>query len=372
MERRRLLGLLGTGLAAGVAGCAGGLSGGQSGAGTAPRGRAPRPPSLADTALPVPDEQLRHPLPRDYIPAIVEPAVGTDWSGVAATLPDGAPVLGVTRRGTARAYPIRVLSRHELVNDDLGGPVGVSYCILCGSGVVFERRVAGEPAVFGVSGSLWRSDLVMYDRATDSRWSQLLATAIQGPRTGDRLSLLPVSFTTWGEWRRQQPGTEVLLPPPASETLGRYERNFDYDEPRYDYREDRQLVGRDSFDGGLHPKTLVLGVRHGGVTRAYPFPAVAEAGVVNDDVGGLPVAVTVTPEGGLAGYDRRVDGETRRFDPAGETSLRGAGSRWRRSTGRAVDGPHEGTRLDAATGQPPMFWHGWSKFYPETTVYGET
>jgi hypothetical protein len=133
-------------------------------------------------------------------------------------------VLGVEHDDRARAHPLRVLNHHEVVNDEFAGPLAVTYCVLCGSGVVFERRVTGEPTTFGVSGRLWRSDLVMYDGLTDSLWSQLAATAIRGPRTGDRLTLVPSSLTTWGKWRSAHPETRVLLPPPHSGTVGRYDR----------------------------------------------------------------------------------------------------------------------------------------------------
>jgi len=379
MHRRRYLQLVAAGAAATLAGCA---ASGDSGAGQGQRqsgsdreqGRAPRPPTLDDVELPIPTTEMRQPLPKDYIPAIVDPAFAADWSGLDAegdpTLPDGAAVLGVTRNGRARAYPLRILNHHEIVNDDFGGPIAVTYCVLCGSAVTFERRVDGQPTTFGVSGKLWRADLVMYDQRSESLWSQLLATAINGPRTGDQLTLLPTGLTTWGEWRERNPDTQVLLPPPESGAIPEYDRDFDYFSPAYGYGDDDQLIGRDSFDGGVHPKTLVVGVTVGDTTRAYPFPVVAERDVVNDRVGDRPVVVATSPDGSLVAYSRRVDGETLTFEADGEEFLAAGGSRWRRTTGRAVDGPHEGTTLRPANDLPPMFWYGWSKFNEDTEVYG--
>ena len=363
VHRRRYLRLLAAGSIA-AAGCP-----------DAARAPTPEPRetgTVAGTELPVPLSAMRQPLPRDYIPAIVDPAFGTDWQGLGGgtRLPADAPVIGVTREGRERAYPIRVLARHEIVNDDLGGPVAVTYCVLCGSGVVFERRVAGQPTIFGVSGKLWRSDLVLYDALTDSLWSQLAATAIRGSRTGERLEFVPSTLTTWGKWGSRHPETEVLLPPPRSRTVGEYDRSFDYATPKYGYGEESQLVGRDSFDGGLHPRTLVVGVAVDGEARAYPFQVVTDEVVVTDRVGDRPVVVTATPEGRLVAYDRRVDGETLRFVAADVHHLRADGSRWRRATGEAVDGPHEGAQLRRASTHPPMFWTGWSEFNPETDVYG--
>ena len=383
MRRRRLLATLAAGATA-LAGCAGGEdgtpanSGGQSDGGPADATATATPTAtVGGVALPVPGSELRQPLPKDRIPAIVQPAFAADWSGLDAPegvdrplLPADAPVVGVERGGRARAYPLRVLNWHEVVNDELGGPLLVTYCPLCGSSIVAERTVAGEPTVFGVSGKLWRNDLVMYDRATGSLWSQLLAAAIQGSRTGDRLSLLPSRFTSWGEWRDRNPGTEVLLPPPHSSTVRGPEATYNYFNPRSS--SDGQLIGYDhETEGELYSKTFVIGVEHDGVARAYPFDDIRKAGVVNDRVGGLPVAVTTTPGQSLAAYVRRVGGTTLPFEAVDGELLAAGGSRWERATGRAVDGPYEGTTLDRANDEPPMFWRGWSNFNPGTDTYGE-
>lgn len=372
MHRRRFLRALVAGGGAGPAGCSAlqvGYQGDPSDA--VPGSDLPR--SVGDVDLPVDSGELYTALPRDGIPAVVEPTFADDWRGLDAPdaerplLPDEAPVVGVERDGRARAYPLRVLDHHEVANDRFGGPLLVSYCVQCGSAVVAERFAGGVETVFGVSGRLWRDDLVLYDRATESLWSQILAAAIRGPLTGERLALVPSTLSTWGAWRDAHPETAVLLPPPRSNTVRGPDATFDYFEPKYAYGEAR-VVGYES-DGELYPRTLVMGVARGGAARAYPFEAVARADVVNDRVGGLPVVVTVTPGNSLAAYDRRLDGRTLRFEPADERRLRADGSRWERATGRAVDGPHEGRRLDRATDVGPMFWNGWSNFHPDTTVY---
>ncbi len=385
MRRRRLLAVLAGGATA-LAGCAGGDDGTPTDGGSQPTGgpadataTATATPTVTvrDVDLPVPGSELRQPLPKDRIAAIVDPAFAADWSGLDAPdgvdrplLPEDAPVVGVERGGTARAYPLRILNWHEVVNDDLGGPLLVTYCPLCGSSIVAERTVGGDPTVFGVSGKLWRNDLVMYDRATESLWSQLLAAAIQGPRTGDRLSLFPSSFTSWGEWQNRHPGAELLLPPPHSDTVRGRDATRDYFNPRTS--SEGQLIGYDyEPEDGLYSRTFVVGVRHDGVARAYPFNDVRNAGVVNDRVGDLPVAVTTTPAGSMAAYVRRVGGKTLTFEAVDGELLAAGGSRWKRATGRAVDGPHEGTTLDRANDKPPMFWRGWSNFNPNADIYGE-
>ncbi len=206
----------------------------------------------------------RHGLPGDIcseergddpgIYAVDEPAFGEDWSDRSfadryGRLEDDTPVVGIERDGDARAYPVPVLWYHEIVNDDLGGPLLVTYCPLCKSGLVAERRVGGVPTDFLVSGLLWKppalqveierdeegifgadrddpeararrsGNLVMYDRATGSYWSQLIAQAICGPQAGTELGIAPSTVATWADWRARYPNSTVLLPPPHSGTV---------------------------------------------------------------------------------------------------------------------------------------------------------
>lgn len=395
MERRRYLSLLAAGALGATGGCV-----------SAPRSADPRNGDGGDgrrgrpaLSLPVPDAELHRALPRDAIPAVVDPAFASDWAGVSVTvssaplretieprLSEGSQVIGVERAGRARAYPLSVLYWHEVVNDTVeprstagrtspdgaGEPILVTYCPLCGSGVVAERSVAGAPAVFGVSGLLWKANLVMYDRATGSRWSQLHATAIQGARTGHELRLVPATFTTWRSWRDAHPDTEVLLPPPYSNTVRGREATSNYElNPYLAYEASGRVgVGEAAVeDDRLHPKTPVVGVAAGGTAKAYPLDVVRRRRVVNDAVGGRPVVVAVGPDRSLVAYYRRVDGATLRFRPAGEAMSAG-GSRWAVTTGRALDGPHEGTRLERANERSPMFWFAWASAHPDTRIYG--
>ncbi len=185
--------------------------------------------------------------------AVTDPAFGEDWAGLDVDGRYGAlaadtTVVGVERDGETRAYPLPVLTFHEVVNDDLGGPLLVTYCPLCKSGLVAERRVDGVATTFRVTGLLWRApriqsaaavergdvfgagtldpgteprnrgNLVMADDRTGSYWSQILARAICGPARGDRLTAVAATTTTWREWRDDHPETRVLLPPPVSKT----------------------------------------------------------------------------------------------------------------------------------------------------------
>lgn len=190
--------------------------------------------------------------------AIDEPAFATDWGGYDVgdryandgRLGEEWTVIGLERGDRGRAYPVPVLWYHEIVNDEFGGPVLITYCQICRSGLVTRRLVDGAPTRFEVSGQLWEppreytsasvandrvigvserdgesvrvlnsGNLVLVDEATGSFWSQLLGQAICGPAAGDRLSVLPTTITTWEDWRATHPDGEVLLPPPHSGTV---------------------------------------------------------------------------------------------------------------------------------------------------------
>jgi len=328
-----------------------------------------------DVELPIEKSALNRGAPKDEIPAIVDPAFGEDWSSVGtedlALSPENR-VIGVERDGEARAYPLLILNWHEIVNDTFGGPLLVTFCPLCGSGVTAERTVDGEETHFGVSGYLWQSDLVMYDEKTGSLWSQILAKAINGPKTDTTLTLTPSTITTWGEWQEANPETTVLLPPPESGTIVDA-RPRDYTvQPYGQYGESDDVgIGFNDFDDDrLHPKATVLGLANDGTSRAYPLDAVGSNAVVNDTVGGLEVVVTSTEGGSLFAYERVVDGDTLTFENADATQMRAGGSRWKKATGEAVDGPHEGMRLARANGRSQMFWFAWADFHPETEIYG--
>ncbi|WP_255198075.1 DUF3179 domain-containing protein [Halorarius litoreus] len=371
MDRRRYLGGAGALGIGAIAGCTG-LTGSQgSGVDTGDGGKS-RPPTADGEGLPVPESELRRGAPKDAIPAITDPEFAADWRDQEWSLSDGDQVVGVARGGEARAYPLSVLNWHEIVNDELDGPLLVTYCPLCGSAVTAVREVNGQETTFGVSGFLYMNDLVMYDRLTDSLWSQILATAIRGDRTGDTLELLPSSLTTWRAWREEYPDTVVLLPPPASSTVNGRDVRRDYGRNPYaGYEESRRIgIGGSYDDDRLHPKAIVIGIEGDGVSRAYPLEAVAAAGVVNDTVGGRPVVVTVARDDTLVAYERTVDGEPLEFAAGNARTMTASGSRWNRATGRAIDGPHEGTTLAPATEKSPMFFFAWLDFTPDTEVYG--
>lgn len=362
MDRRRFLAAVSATGASALAGCAVGYQGSPD-----------APPAFRRAA------------PRDGIPAITDPEFAPDWSGLEITIPDSRPqgdrvyrprldpddeVIGVERAGRARAYPLTVLSWHEIVNETFGGPLLVTYCPICRSGMVAERRVGGAETLFGVSGLLYRENLVLYDDRTESLWSQIEARAVDGPMAGTDLSLVPSTLTTWRAWRDDHPETEVLLPPPISNTLlGRLKINYDFNLYAQWSALDDQLGSDDWSDTRLPQKAVVLGVADADETVAYPYLELQYDRVVSDTVGDRPIVVVLGRDDTLRAYDRRVDGRTLRFR-ATENGMVAGGSRWDPATGTALDGPFEGARLDSLAGTTTMYWFAWLAFHPDTRVWG--
>lgn len=225
--------------------------------------------------------------PRDGIPSIDRPVfVG---SGEADFLRADDRVLGVVMSGVARAYPLKILNWHEIVNDSIGGQhFVVTYCPLCGSGMVFDSNIDGTALTFGVSGLLYDSDMLLYDRNTDSLWSQIKSEAVSGPLRGTRLQLLPSRHTTWSQWRSEYPATVVL-----STDTG-YRRDYQKS-PYGGYEKSPNLYFHVSNKAPrkYHPKTLVLGMTLGGRSKAYPFEELAAHGAerVVDTIGDEAITI---------------------------------------------------------------------------------
>jgi hypothetical protein len=242
-------------------------------------------------------------MPKDGLPALDDPptwsAARTDTGGRGSVLLAADPVIGVEIAGQARAYPLRMLVWHEVVNDTLAGvPVLVTYNPLCDSAVVCRRVVNGRRLSFGVSGLLYNSNLVMYDRggARASLWSQLQFRAIAGPAAavGDALEVLPMAVTTWEQWRRLHPATTVLAPDPRMAEQYRrdpYTSYFGSDELRF--------PTLPLPDARLPNKTPVVAVRIAGGWHAFPIPVLLErcraAGRWRLQVGGVELEFAALP-----------------------------------------------------------------------------
>lgn len=273
----------------------------------------------------VPTDEIRHGgPPRDGIPAIDEPAfLGSDQAGF---LEDEDRVLGISIEGLSKAYPIRILDWHEIVNDEFGGsPVVVSYCPLCGTGMAFDAAVDGKPRSFGVSGLLYNSDVLLYDRESESLWSQVMRKSVSGPMIGKELRQIPMSHTTWRDWRARHPDSLVL-----STQTG---HSRDYSRSPYGgYAESAAIFFPvKNKSARYHPKELVIGVNLGGAVKAYPFAELSRSdAVITDTLGGSELTIE--------------------FDAANRT-------------GRVLD--NSGAEIPSTI----AFWFAWYAFFPNTAVF---
>jgi len=289
--------------------------------------------------------EVRAVLEPDAIPSIDEPSFGTDYFGNES---DDAIV--VDRSGApARAYPVRVLHYHEIVNDVIDGqPIAVTWCPLCGSAIVYDATVDGQALEFGVSGKLADDDLVMYDRQTESEWKQSRGEAISGEFEGRTLDVLPASILPYGRFLAAHPDGVVLHPPGgksevASEDdrparirydLGPYDDYFDSD--GYGLDAHRGSGGRGGWDhDAFDAKSVVIGLEFGDEAVGVPVPVVEAAdGVIQVEVGGDSIAVFASPDGAHAFFD---DGLS--FEPAeAQGTFRADGASWDGATGESNDG----------------------------------
>lgn len=311
---------------------------------------------------------------RDGIPPIDNPR----FLAVAEVrhLSDKAPVIALELAGEARAYPLEALTRHEIVNDQIGDlPIAVTFCPLCNSALVFDRRAEGRELRFGVSGNLRHSDLIMWDDATESWWQQLTGEGIVGEYTGRRLDIVTSQLISFGVFRARYPAGKVLQGP-----LGDYGRNpyVGYDSSA------KPFLFRGSTDSRLYATERVLAAQIDAVAVAYPFALLQESAVVNDRV--ADQAIVIFWQAGAASaldaaeidqsrdvgmalmYSRELTGgRTLTFSPDdGAFRDQETGSRWN-IFGEATSGPLTGEKLRQLNAYP-HFWFAWSAFYPETLI----
>jgi hypothetical protein len=262
--------------------------------------------------------------PKDGIPALFAPKFLA--ADEASYLDAEERVLGIAYKGITKAYPIKILNYHEIVNDRFGDvAVAVTFCPLCGTGIGFLADAGGQKRTFGVSGLLYNSDVLMYDRESESLWSQIMAQAVTGPASGARLAPIPILHTTWGNWLARHPESLVLKPPTA------YGRNYNVS-PYLEYAASSKLMFPVTHKDRRYPmKSVVLGVKMGGRIKAYPFEELpADSDTVEDKLGEQSIVV--------------------KYDLPSQTA-------W---------------VLDRSGAEIPSFtayWFAWVAFHPETEVF---
>lgn len=315
--------------------------------------------------------------PFDAIRSVDEPVVA-DRAAADAALGGTEQVMLVQHGGQARAYPTRSLIRHEIVNDTVGGlPVAVTWCPLCNTGITFDRRVDGRPEVFGVSGLLYRSALVMFDRRTTSLWPQPLGRAALGELLGAELAVVPSALVSYDQARRAAPDLQVVLGG-LSELDTSRNPYVGYDTSR------RPFLYSGEVDDRVPAFERVVGLDLDADVRAYPYSLLRERRVVRTGVAGRDAVVLWAPgssspldgpdvragrDVGSAGvFDRWLDGRALTLRPAGDDRFTDTetGSQWT-VTGTAVAGPLTGAQLERLA-HSDAFWFAWAAFHPETDV----
>jgi len=314
--------------------------------------------------------------PPDGIPPLDNPtfdsiATGDEW------LAEVQPVIALAVDEEAKAYPLAILTRHEIANDEIAGvPVAVTFCPLCNAAVVFKREVNGQVLRFGVSGNLRNSDLIMWDNKTLSWWQQFTGEAIVGDLAGTQLEMIPAPLVAWKDFKAAYPNGTVLS-----------NRERPYGQNPY--------VGYDSspqpflFSGTPDPRLpateRVLGIFSGQSAATYPLSVIATKGVIEDTFEDQKIVIFYEPGqvsaldkgiiadskevGSAAMFKPEVEGQVLTFTyQEGVITDNETGSEWD-VFGQAINGELAGKQL-----QPVLshvhFWFAWAAFRPDTTIYG--
>ena len=329
----------------------------------------------------VPLDSIRTNLVRDAIRSLDAPTfVGFEqadfWLG------DAEPVIALEIDGQARAYPLQILIFHEIANDTLAGvPVAVTFCPLCNSAIVMDRRVDGNVLEFGVSGNLRNSDLIMWDRQTESWWQQFTGDAIVGALAGKQLEFVAAPIVSYADFKAGFSGAQVL-----SRDTG-FDRPYGLNPyPGYDRADTGPFAFQESPDVRLLPKERVVAVSNDDDTAhaAFSFTVLARERVVNYNVGSQPVAIFFKPgtisvldsdiidfskEIGSTGvFTPEVDGRALTFSLSGDAFVDDqTGTTWS-ILGKGLSGELAGKQLTPVV-HGDHFWFAWAAFQPKTKVY---
>lgn len=320
--------------------------------------------------------------PPDGIPPIDEPRfiaieAADDW------LEDREPVISFQIDQDVRAYPLQIMTWHEIVNDEVAGvPVIVTFCPLCNTALVFERPVVDNRTLtFGTSGNLRNSDLVMYDRQTESWWQQFTGTAIVGEMTGEQLKQLPASIISWGDFKDEYPDGKVL-----SRDTGYNRRYGSNPYVGYDDIDSSPFLFQGEVDDRLKPMARVVGiVSDRGQAKSFPYQRLKDKGVIHDRLEGTPIVVfykegtasaldaSSIPDGrdvGATGvFETLANGKELTFTHHGDGVFRDeqTNSMWN-IVGQAVEGPLAGKQLTPVP-HVDTFWFAWASFQtPDSLV----
>ncbi|MBN1665894.1 MAG: DUF3179 domain-containing protein [Anaerolineales bacterium] len=326
------------------------------------------------------DEILSGGPPKDGIPAIDDPQFvsvvdAEEW------LQENEPVVLIVVGNDARAYPIQILMWHEIVNDTVDGkPLVVSFCPLCNTAIAFERTVNGQVFNFGTTGRLRFSNLIMYDRQTETWWQQATGEAIAGELTGIQLSYYPATIISWEDFKNENPQGSVLSRETGFSRAYGNNPYAGYD----DINQSPFLYQGNPTPGTLPPMARVLTVERNGDAVAYSYDVLRTEMVINDIVAGEAVVVFWAAGtasaldtssiaqgrdvGTAAVYSAELDGVVYGFSYDGHVIRdQQTGSIWN-MFGEAIEGDLKGKQLKPLV-SINHFWFSWAAFRPETRIY---
>jgi len=305
---------------------------------------------------------------KDGIPSIDNPIFVDPNDDNASYVNDEDLVIGLIRGNEIKAYPHKILDYHEIVNDEiLSFPVSVNYCPLTGTAFAWDREVNNTNSTFGVSGLLYNSNLILYDRNTDSNWSQLKLQCINGPLIGDRPQILSVVETTWANWRTMFPETKVL-----SEITG-FNRSYDvYPYGDYKTNHDFLLFSVSPSNDKLPSKERVFAIIDDEMSKVYRFDSFLNGKIVKEVINEKLFLVVgnndVIKAFELSGIYSDLDYEYS-YSGFEEFFTDDEGNSWN-LTGKAISGPKTGHNLTSAT-SVVSYWFAIAAFYPNPKIYSE-
>ncbi|MFN2438874.1 MAG: DUF3179 domain-containing protein [Chitinophagaceae bacterium] len=300
------------------------------------------------------------------------------------------PVISISIKGQAKAYPLSILTVHEIANDTLNGhPILVTYCPLCNASVVYDRRMhhKGKDHLlhFGVSGMLRNSDMVMFDTQTETWWQQLMGEALVGKLSGAELTIIPSLLISMEEFIKRYPDGQILSPKTG---IAGAERNYGQN-PYTGYDNSHGVPYDDFFDKNkidkrLPPMERVVDVESGGKRKIYPFSVIAQKGVINDSFNGKHIVIFYKP-GAVSVLDKREISKSRNVGSATlfHAVLNGQKLTFKQSedgfrdlqtnsswdiTGRSIAGPLQGKQLRIEPHSNHLAF-AWLAFYPHSEIY---
>lgn len=300
---------------------------------------------------------------RDAIPSIDDPKFNSPPN--INFIEDNELVLGLKIKDQIKAYPHAVLNYHEVINDELAGvPVSIAFCPLTGSGIAWKRHVNGKVTTFGVSGLIYKNNLIAYDRLTESYWSQMKVLGVHGSQKGKVLGNYQLVETTWETWKNMYPESMVL----TGETG--YDRNYSLHPYGDGYSSNNQqiLFPIGNEDDRLERKTLGHGIYYKSSLHVFPIKGFPEQlGVYNRNIAGNEIVIAGSSRNGLAvSYSRKLEDETtltfqNATDDLPVLMEDNEGNKWN-IFGEAVSGPRKGTQLEAVPSYN-AYWFAWADFF---------